>query len=43
MRLIDTRYNGSEAEAGGYGDGLFSPDSGNRAVPYTVPMKAVQR
>lgn len=42
MRVGDTRYNGSNAEVGGYGDGLFSRSSGDRAIPYTVPMKVVQ-
>lgn len=38
----DARYNGNDAEVGGYGDGLFSRSSGDRAIPYTVPMKVVQ-
>ena len=42
MRMGDARYNGSDAEVGGYGDGLFSRSSGDRAIPYTVPMKVVQ-
>lgn len=42
MRMRDARYNGSDAEVGGYGDGLFSRSSGDRAIPYTVPMKVVQ-
>ena len=42
MRMSDARYNGSDAEVGGYGDGLFSRSSGDRAIPYTVPMKVVQ-
>jgi len=42
MRTGVARYNGSDAEVGGYGDGLFSRSSGDRAIPYTVPMKVVQ-
>lgn len=42
MLMADARYNGSHAEVGGYGDGLFSRSSGDRAIPYTVPMKVVQ-
>ena len=42
MRMSDARYNGSDAEVGGYGDGLFSRSSGDRAIPYTLPMKVVQ-
>jgi len=36
------RYNGDDAEVGGHGSGRFTPGSEDRAVPYTVPMKAVQ-
>lgn len=42
VRMGDAGYNGSNAEVGGYGDGLFSRSSGDRAIPYTVPMKVVQ-
>jgi hypothetical protein len=37
------RYNGDDAEVGGHGSDRFTPGSEDRAVPYTVPMKAVQQ
>ena len=35
------QYNGTDAEVGGHGSGPLTPSSEDRAVPYTVPMKAV--